>query len=296
MDDNTLGIIVILGIIAIAAFGGVKSSQNGGLFNIQPAPVSQSQNNANIESQIQQAQTQVDDLKKQIQLEEDKKTQSQYKDIVNLQYVNRASTPSQEYIVIQMSNYSTSTIPITGWTLKSLRTGNVVNIPKAAYLIFAGSVSTEDNIVLTGGDVVYVNTGTSPNGYSFKANKCSGYMSQFQNYTPYFSTNCPAPRNEDLSSIPDTINNEKCYDFIESYPTCRIQTDPLPLGLSSECQNFIYNKINYGSCVKAHQYDKDFYLHEWRVFLRRGDTLWRDRRENIVLYDNLGKVVDTLTY
>ena len=68
MSDNTLGIAIILGIISIAAFGGVKNSQNSGF--LSPQPLTQEQKQANIERQIQESQTQIDNLKKQIQLEE----------------------------------------------------------------------------------------------------------------------------------------------------------------------------------------------------------------------------------
>ena len=294
MSDNTLGIAIILGIISIAAFGGVKNSQNSGF--LSPQPLTQEQKQANIERQIQESQTQIDNLKKQIQLEEDEKTQSQYKGIVKIQFVNKSNDPLLEYIVLNMNSNSTTSVPITGWTLKSLSSGTSVTIPKGTYLIFSGSINTEDDVILIGGDTVYLSTGVSPNGYSFKLNKCSGYMSQFQNFTPYLYTNCPAPRDENLSSIPNRIENDECFDYLNSFSLCRIQTGNLPLGLSSECQKFIYEKINYKSCVDVHKNDKDFYLHEWRIYLKRSDHIWKDRRETIVLYDNAGKIVDTLKY
>ena len=157
-------------------------------------------------------------------------------------------------------------------------------------------MNAEDDIVLTGGDILYLVTGVSPNGASFKVNKCSGYLGQFQTFVPYLTANCPLPKNEDLSGIPKLVINDACFDYINSMRSCKIQTKSLPVNWGSECINFIYNKINYPSCINTHKNDKDFYQREWRVYLKRSERLWKDKRETVVLYDNLGKIVSTLNY
>ena len=292
--EDTTGILILLAIVAIALFGG---SKNTGV--TQPAPTSnetQKQTEMSVEQKVRDTKNQIDDLKKQLQIEEDKKTQSQYKGVITLSYINRSTNPSQEYVTIKMVGNATGTVPVTGWVLKSLNTKNQTTIPKASYLFFAGTMNTEDNIFLIGGDTLYLITGISPNGSSFRANKCSGYLGQFQTFVPYLNSNCPAPRDEDLSSIPKTTANDRCFDYIDSMQTCKIQTETPPQYLGVECNNFISRKINYSSCVDTHKNDKDFYLKEWRVYLKRGESLWKDKREIIVLYDNFGKVVDTLKY
>jgi len=291
-DDYT-GIIILCAIIGIALMGGAKNGQQYGFFS--PQPKTEEQKRIELEQKIRDTQQQVEELKKKVQTEEDKKTQSEYKGIVYLQYVNRSDDPKQEYISIRV-NTGTSTIPVTGWTIKSDSSGNSVTIPKGTYLFFTGMLNAEDNVVLQGGDTLYVNTGISPNGSSFKVNKCSGYLSQFQTFTPSLYTNCPAPRNEDLSSIPKRVINDDCFDYIDSFPTCRIQTESLSQKWSYECTRFIYDKINYASCVNTHKNDTDFYQKEWRIYLKRSERLWKDRKEKIILYDNSGKIVDTLTY
>jgi hypothetical protein len=92
------------------------------------------------------------------------------------------------------------------------------------------------------------------------------------------------------------VINDACFDYIESMGQCRIQTETLPLNWSHECTNFIYNKINYPSCVNTHKNDKDFYQKEWRVYLKRSEKIWKEKRETIILYDDHGKIVDTLKY
>lgn len=297
MKDSSLGIMVLMVIIAIALFGGSQGASNNGLFsNGNQTPV---EKQANIQNQINTTQYKVDQLKKQVAEEEAKKTQSIYKDIVDLSYINHYGNASQEYIAIRVNGSATTSIPVTGWTIKSLASGISVKIPQGTYLFFAGSVNSEQNIYLSANDTLYLITGISPNGVSFKLNKCSGYLNQFQNFIPYIPSYCPAPRNENLSSIPRSGYNDTCFDYIDTMPACRIQTDPLPPGSqkwSVECTDFIYKKINYPSCVDTHKNDKDFYQNEWRVYLKRSETLWKNSREDIVLLDQYGKIVDEIKY
>lgn len=292
--DNSTGIIVILIILGMALFGGFKTSNNsGGIFSTKKTT---QQKEVNVEKETKRIESEIEKLKKQIQIEEDKVNQSQYKDIVTLSNVARSTNPSKEYITIRVKSTATTTIPVTGWVLKSLSTGTQVSIPKGTYLYFTGMLNVEDDIFLVGGDTLYLVTGISPNGASFKINKCSGYLGQFQTFVPYIKNNCPRPRDENLSSIPNLVINDACFDYINSMPQCKIQTKPLPTNWSYECTNFIYQKINYPSCVNTHKNDSDFYKKEWRVYLKRSGSLWKTKKETIVLYDNLGKVVDTIQY
>ena len=291
--DDSIGIIIILGIIFIALFSGSKGASNNGL--LSSGNVTPEQKQKNITKEIQQTQAKIDTLKKQIQTENDKKIQSIYKDMVTISYVNKSTNPSQEYVAIRVKNNATTTIPVTGWTLHSTNTGNTVTIPTGTYLFFMGTKS-DDDIYLNGGDTLYLITGISPNGTSFKINKCSGYLSQFQTFIPYINNICPDPRSEDLSSIPKIISNDACLDYINSFPRCKVETKNLPVNWTYECKHFINDTLSYPSCVNTHKNDKDFYQKEWRVYLKRNASIWKNRRENIILYDNLGKIVTTLTY
>ncbi len=292
--DNSIGIIIILGIIFMALFGGTKNSTNGGIFSLNQNPAGQQE--VSVEKETIRIENEIDNLKKQIQIEEDKINQSQYKGIVTLSNIARSVDPNNEYLTIRVVGNNIDKIRVTGWVLKSINSGTQVSIPKATYLYFTGTLNTEDDILLTGGDTLYLVTGISPNGASFKTNKCSGYLNQFQTFIPYLSSDCPRPRDENLSSIPNLMINDACFDYIDSMAQCTIQTQPLPINWSYECTNFIYQKINYPSCVDAHKNDSDFYKKEWRVYLKRSDNLWKNRREKVVLYDNFGKVVDTIQY
>jgi len=284
MKEDSTPILVLLGIIAIAMFGGVQNSNNAG-----PVGAVQTQDELSVDQKIVGTQNEIDNLKKQLQIEEDKKNQSQYKGMVTISNINRSDTPGQEFITIRASGNNRQTILVTGWTLKSISSGNQVKIPKGTYLFFSGMLNMA-------GETLHLITGVSPIGVSFKTNKCSGYLGQFQTFVPYLYNKCPLPRDEDLSSIPKLVINDACLDYIESMNSCKVQTEPLPTNWSYECTNFIQSKLNYPSCVNTYKNDKDFYQNEWRVYLKRSEKIWRNQREVVVLYDEVGKVVDTLKY
>jgi hypothetical protein len=222
-------------------------------------------------------------------------TLSPYKGIISIGSVSRSSNPSQEYITLRSNASTGTTVDITGWTLISMSTGNSVTIPKGTYLVFANSLNSEENIRLSSGEKVYLITGSSPNGMSFRVNKCSGYLTQFQTFVPSIANSCPRARNEDLSSIPNIISNDACFDYINSLPSCKIPSN-IPLTWTAECTKFLNTKLNYTSCVNDHKNDSDFYKPEWRVYLKRGQSVWKDRREHIVLYDTSGNFVSEFKY
>ena len=203
-----------------------------------------------------------------------KKSRSKYYGLVTISRVNRSKDPKKEYVLIKVSSKATTTVPVTGWLIKSESSGKSVLIPQSSYLFFAGVPNTEENIILKANDSLYLSTGISPNGASFKVNKCSGYLEQFQDFYPGISQSCPRARDEDLSSIPKLTINDACLDYIKSFPSCRIQTKTLPANWSYECTNFITTKINYPSCINTHKNDSDFYKNE-SVSKKKRDALER---------------------
>lgn len=293
--NSGVGILVLLGIIFIGLYGG-QMNKNGGLLRIPPIvpmatttddlrPVITTQPLLPTKTPTTPTPTKVVDP-----------TKSKYASFISISSVNRYGDHNSEYIRLQTSSNTSTSVPITGWTIKSESSGRTVTIPKATYLFFADSQNAENDVVLGPNEIVYITTGYSPNGVSFKLNKCSGYLSQFLRWDPWLPGSCPAPKNEDTSSIPKTLNNDACFDYIDRMPSCRIQTSNVPANWSYECTNFIYTKINYPTCISTHKNDKDFYKGEWRIFLKRNEKLWKSSRESIVLIDEEGKIVSRYTY
>jgi len=181
--------------------------------------------------------------------------------------------------------------------LKSIASGNTITIGKGSYLPYAYKINYQEPIFLYPGSVAYITTGRSPIGTSFRTNLCTGYFEQFQNFEPPLEKECTRPENEPefITTGPNKMNDD-CIDYVEKIPRCEIVKKNLPLDMQPECAQYISAKINYKTCVKNHKNTKNFYNHEWRIYLNRENEFWKSKRETIKLLDNKGNLVDTITY
>ena len=205
--------------------------------------------------------------------------------------------PESEYLTLTTTYSLKKNIVITGWTVHSTSTGRSVSIGKAVYLPTSQSVGIagEDPVVMRPGDKAYVVSGRAPTGKSFLVNKCSGYFSQFQSYTPSLSYSCPQISRDPLPQAPNQLK-DACLTYIESFPQCKTPVDSLPQNIGQECQNFIIEHANYSKCIEIHKTDTDFYSNEWRIYLGQSEKLWKTSRETLELLDASGKVVDRIEY
>ncbi|HUX81155.1 MAG TPA: hypothetical protein VMV38_02450, partial [Candidatus Paceibacterota bacterium] len=187
-------------------------------------------------------------------------------------------------------------VDLTGWTLMSSATGNATSIPKGTELPTSGIVNAAQDIVLTPGQRALVISGQSPIGASFRENKCIGYFSTFQKFSPSLPQNCPAPADE-LTSFygGNYIRDAACIDYVNTLSRCQVALTP-PSGSSSACQSLVVNYFNYNGCVTAHQKDADFSGSTWRIYLGRSNAMWRQTHEVVKLLDSTGKTVDAFTY
>lgn len=202
---------------------------------------------------------------------------------------------NREYLEVDVSPDIAGKVLITGWKIQSTITGKSITIGKGVELPYTNQINQVDSIFVNPGDVLYLNTGRSPIGVSFRTNLCTGYFSQFQEYNPTLRTNCPRPSDEKLPQVPNNFN-DSCLDYLDSLSSCRIQIGPLPVDMTPECKSYINDKINYPTCILNHKSDFTFYKPEWRIFLNQNSDLWKNRREVIELVDLKGKIVDTLSY
>jgi len=229
------------------------------------------------------------------------KDESQYKDTVQLVKASATQTnPDREYLQITISNKSPVPIIIDSWKIRSAITGNQVFVGKASYLPRMGAVNTEYTIKANPGDKITITTGKSPIGSSFRLNKCTGFLEQYQNFYPTLPRVCPRPKDEIPSEYayatgPNAFNDQ-CVDFIDRMGVCSINTKDIPLNMQSQCVEFVTKQINYNACITKHSNETDFYDDEWRVFLKRDAELWKDRREVIELIDEKGFVIDSISY
>ncbi|HEX8993775.1 MAG TPA: hypothetical protein VF803_00810 [Candidatus Paceibacterota bacterium] len=205
----------------------------------------------------------------------------------------RASDPSQEYITIYASSANASPIVLTGLSLRSARAGVTAPIGAGVRIATLGQTSTEGPITLAPGESAIVSTGRSPVGLSFKENKCSAYLSQFQTFVPSLAQNCPLPQN-DLSARPDLAGDMSCTQAVSQISPC--QTVVSAPSASPVCAQFITQRFTYNGCVQAHQSDSNFLSSQWRVYLGLSQEMWSNTGDTVLLIDTAGKVVASTTY
>lgn len=210
---------------------------------------------------------------------------------------SRETKPDQEYIELRADRWNKKKIKITDWKLSS-KNGFEIKIGQGAPYVYSNvAQQPQADIHLNPGEKAIVITGKSPLGTSFQINKCMGYLKQFHEFTPNLYTNCPVLKNE---AIPTNLQREDfCLDAIDRIPECKtIASIPYEdsLKISSLCQAHIVENTNYASCAEKHKSDIDFYLPEWRIYLQRGDELWKDRRETISIYNEENAFIDSISY
>jgi hypothetical protein len=310
MKDLLIPLIIIAAIIMIGLTGGVKNmslnpnpatsssvTQTTNQSNI-PSPTERQLSQTEIANQIQNTQYQTESLKQQIAAEQDKKNSSQYKNQITMNWGWSTLNPDQEYVEIDANSSNTSSVNISGWQITSTSTGQTITIPQSTGLYTANGSNSLENVLLAPGEKAYVVTGRSPIYYGFHANICSGYLSQFNTFTPGLYTYCPIAQNEkSIITIPRTQSNINCFDFVNSVGSCQT---PNPSTLnntySSQCQDFVATKLNYQGCVNEHRNDANFNSpHIWYVYLKHDISLWQPRYETIILSDTLSKKVYTLS-
>lgn len=226
-------------------------------------------------------------------------TPSPYRDIVRMNHnVSGAggTNPGTEYIEIYVAQNAGIPVSLTGWKLLSEASGNSATIPRGTEMPTSGVVNAEQDIVLAPGTRAILVSGQSPIGASFRENKCIGYFSTFQRFSPSLPQNCPVP-SDDLISFygPTYIRDPFCIDQVNKISRCEVTLTP-PSGVSNACQNFVMTYLNYNGCVAAHKNDANFEGNTWRIYLGRTNSMWRTKHEIVKLLDINGKTVDAFSY
>lgn len=224
---------------------------------------------------------------------------SPYRNLISVShYISGAGSanPNKESLQISVSRNSKTPVDITGWTLKSSATGKSSTIPKGSKILTSGIVNSVSDIVLLPGERVILISGRSPIGGSFRENKCIGYFSQFQKFSPTLPQNCPTPSSELSSSFGSGyIRDASCIDYVNTLSRCQAVLSP-PVTISGKCQSFLIKHLNYNGCVSEHKNDSDFLGDTWRVYLGRTTPMWRTKNEVVKLLDTQGKTVDAFSY
>lgn len=224
---------------------------------------------------------------------------SPYRGIVTMSHsVSGAGSvnPRNESIEIRVAGNATVPVDLSGWSLGSDASGSSTIIPKGTEVPTSGIVNAAQDIILTAGMQALVISGQSPIGASFRENKCMGYFSAYQTFYPSLPQNCPTPSSE-LSSYYGTgyIRDASCIDYVNKISRCQAVLTP-PTTVTSACQAFLVQYLNYNGCITAHRSDSDFMGNTWRLYLGRSNSMWRTQHELVKLRDAAGKTVDAFSY
>lgn len=302
-NNNTPLIIAIIVILVIVGFTSkdnkpMNTTTDTSFFGKdfgQSDTKNKSATKENIEYNVKKVEERIKTLEEEVDSLVEAEKRSPYSGIVSIIKVQDlgSSDPNREYLVLSMSKNNTEKISITGWKIKSDTSGKTASIGNGTLVYYPNIALQNEPIILSPGDTAIISSGSSPIGLTFKTNKCTGYLAQFNNFYPYIRQECPSPKDENINFVPQTPVNFPCLDYIEALPRCQINTRPLRTNFSPECHAFIAEKISYQGCLSLHRNDKDFYGDEWRIYLRQTESLWLNRRETIRLIDENGKTVST---
>ena len=206
----------------------------------------------------------------------------------------RASDPQQEYIVLYANQANAAPVSISGWQLRSARTGRTVPIGGGVETALTGQPASPSVITLAPGQSAVISTGRSPVGISFRENKCTGYLAQFQSFAPALTQRCPSPQAE-LQTHTDLVNDRQCLFAAGSIAPCRAVVQP-PSAVSDACSMFLQQNFTYNGCVNAHRNDPDFGGGQWRIYLGQTTEFWNNAGDKIDVLNMQGKVVSSVMY
>lgn len=200
-----------------------------------------------------------------------------------------------EYLTIRARDTNTSRIAISGWKIVSPVSSRSVEIGEGAEIYEPAGDSLVGTIFLSPGDEAIIASSRSPIGVSFKLNRCTGYLDQYQEYRPQLPHDCPYADSEAQVAASSVTNDNECVSYLESMGQCRIESAP-PSNLSENCRAFINARLTYQGCVSAHRNESSFKVRQWRIYLGYSGELWREKREVLVLVDQNDRVVDSFSY
>lgn len=195
-------------------------------------------------------------------------------------------TPEFESLTIENTSEKEN-ISITGFVIRSDKSSFI--IPKGHHLL-GSSASAEDQILLKPGERAIITAGKQAMLMDFRENLCTGYYSEFSDYTPSLSSSCPRPDTRKLLHLSD-----RCINVIERTSTCRT-ADLRDTFIESACSEYINQNLNYNGCTRNYRNIPNFFSDHWLIWMQRTEEFFRNTHDKITLKDIQGRVVDEYSY
>lgn len=298
-----IAFIVALGVVWVATGGPERAISRSGPF-LGNSPFSE-ESNESIPTVDQRGGTSTDgsvitEISSRLLDLREGEERSPYAEHVSLSISTaRKEDPNEEYLTLKTSRTLNGTLTISDWRLESSASNTNITIGPAAQLPTSGQVNTEFPIAVGANTTVYIASGRSPIGVSFRVNECTGYFEQFQDFEPHLPIECPFPIEELIEVNKRSFAFEPsidCTNYVSTLGQCLFTDDNAIQNIDSQCRNFISNNLNYNGCVNLHSADAGFFKSEWRVYLEQDQELWAEDDERIRLLDESGRVIDVVSY
>jgi hypothetical protein len=194
------------------------------------------------------------------------------------------------YGTITLSTYSlnaSDTIDVTGWQIKSQRSGEY--IPQAINYYDPSGLAVPSDIILKSGDAVYLYSSSAP--FNLRLNECIGYVAHVANFMPALPANCPYVDRSQIESFTGV-----CQNYILSIGGCQAPNMASPQIPQTDyaCQNYLENHFTYRSCVADHENDPNFLSNQ--VWVWMGNNVVDQYHDTVTLLDRNGLLVDIYSY
>lgn len=181
---------------------------------------------------------------------------------------------SSEYITVRPTNIT----PTTDFTRLYISQDNQrIPLRGATKKLLLGEINEKTLSTIEPDQRLIVSSRASPVGYSFQTNMCSGYLENFQKFTPSFAKECPLLEIETDDLI--------CRSYLEGLRRCQTETTK-PVGVTQSCYSQT-EKRNYNLCVLENGDSPDFYKPEVRIYL--DSNLVFDN--TVILLNSFGEIV-----
>lgn len=190
--------------------------------------------------------------------------------------------------VIRLSVSTKEEINLTGFTIRT-RHGEF-KIPQGIKKYKAGR--GEKDITVDGYINIYIIGGLSPlKTDAFRINTCFGYLKEYNDFYPPFSSYCPKPTIEDVYHL-----HPYCQDYILKLQSCKTPdySNDLKISINSYCTSYITENLNYSGCYNNFNKEDDFLKNYWYIYAK--SDLVEPLHDIIYLYDQNNYLVDDYSY
>ena len=185
------------------------------------------------------------------------------------------------------------TLNIANWKIKSNK--GEIEIPKAIDNYDLSASSVPKDIILQNYGYINIHSNKSAVNQNIRLNKCSSYLENFHNFVPSLPQSCPLIY-ESRSEISGLAGY--CQSYIYSIGSCKLPDASIYNSFpgteeGNACRNYL-NTISYGSCLKKHSKDDDFFKNEWWLWVNK--IILDQTHDRLRLFDGKGLLVDEYIY